>query len=52
MLKITFVQLAAYKNALFKHFVGIPYHYLQIVKKRYLQRLVTVKKYFVKGNET
>jgi len=43
--------LAAYKNALQKHFVEIPYHYLQIVKQHLSQRLVTVKKCFVKGAE-
>jgi IS1 family transposase len=33
VLKITTDKLAAYKNALSKHFVEIPYYYLQIVKK-------------------
>lgn len=51
VLKITTDKLAAYKNALSKHFVDIPYHYLQIVKKRYKRRLVTVKKCFVKGTD-
>jgi len=32
-------------------FIYIPYHYLQIVKKRYKRKLVTVKKDFVKGSE-
>jgi len=49
--KVTTDKLAAYKNALAKHFLEIPYHYLQIVKKRYKRRLVTVKKEFVKGTE-
>jgi len=62
---VTTDKLAAYKNALrgksfcgaktfaskAKHFVEIPFHYLQIVKKRYKRRLVTVKKEFVKGTE-
>jgi len=51
VLKVTTDKLAAYKNALAKHFINIPYHYLQIVKKRYKRRLVTVKKEFVKGTE-
>ena len=44
-------KLAAYKNALCKHLVDIPYYYLQIVKKRYKRRLITVKKGFVKATE-
>jgi len=32
ILKITTDKLAAYKNAIFKHFPDIPYKYLQIVK--------------------
>lgn len=51
IVKITTDKLAAYKNALNKHFVDIPYHYLQIVKQRFKRRLVTVKKEFVKGSE-
>ena len=51
VLKMTTDKLAAYKNALFKHFIEVPYYYLQIVKKRYKRRLVTVKKEFVKGTE-
>ena len=51
VVKITTDKLAAYKNALAKHFVDIPYHYLQIVKKRIKRRLVTVKKCFVTGTE-
>lgn len=51
VLKITTDKLAAYKNALKKHFVDIKYHYLQIVKRRVKRRLVTVKKCFVKGSE-
>jgi IS1 family transposase len=51
-LKITTDKLAAYKNALKKHFVNIKYHYLQIVKQRFKRRLVTVKKCFVKGTKT
>jgi hypothetical protein len=50
-LKITTDKLAAYKNALLKHFTNVPYHYLQIVKQRFKRRLVTVKKDFVKGTE-
>jgi IS1 family transposase len=51
IIKFTTDKLAAYKNALQKHFVEIPYHYLQIVKQRYKRRLVTIKKCFVKGSE-
>jgi len=51
VVKITTDKLAAYKNALAKHFVDIPYHYLQIVKSRIKGRLVTVKKCFVIGTE-
>lgn len=51
ILKITTDKLAAYKNALFKQFTDIPYKYLQIVKKRFKRKLVTVKKCFVKGDE-
>jgi len=51
VVKITTDKLAAYKNALTKHFEDVSYHYLQIVKKRYKRRLVTVKKEFVKGTE-
>jgi len=43
ILKITTDKLAAYKNALFKQFTDIPYKYLQIVKKRFKRKLVTVK---------
>jgi IS1 family transposase/transposase-like protein len=52
VLKITTDKLAAYKNALKKHFIGIKYHDLQIVKRRFKRRLLTVKKCFVKGTET
>jgi len=51
IVKITTDKLAAYKNALSKHFLDIPYHYLQIVKRRIKRRLVTVKKCFVRGTE-
>jgi IS1 family transposase len=51
ILKITTDKLAAYNHALKKHFVEIKYHYLQIVKRRFKRRLVTVKKCFVKGTE-
>jgi IS1 family transposase/transposase-like protein len=51
VLKITTDKLAAYKNALSKHLTDIPYKYLQIVKKRFKRRLITVKKCFVKGGE-
>jgi len=51
VIKITTDKLAAYKNALKKHFTDIPYHYLQIVKVRFKRRLATVKKNFVKGEE-
>lgn len=48
-LKISTDKLAAYKNALQSVFTDIEYVYLQIVKKRINRRLVTVKKFFVKG---
>jgi IS1 family transposase/DNA-binding CsgD family transcriptional regulator len=48
-LKISTDKLAAYKNALQSVFTDIEYVYLQIVKKRIKMRLVTVKKFFVKG---
>jgi IS1 family transposase len=48
-LKISTDKLAAYKNALQSVFIDIEYVYLQIVKKRIKMRLVTVKKFFVKG---
>lgn len=51
VLKVTTDKLAAYKNALMKHFIHVPYCYLQIVKQRFKRRLVTVKKDFVKGSE-
>lgn len=51
ILKVTTDKLAAYRNALEKHFTHRPYHYLQIVKRRVNRRLMTVKKYFVKGSE-
>jgi IS1 family transposase len=51
ILKVTTDKLAAYRNALEKHFTHRPYHYLQIVKRRVKRRLMTVKKYFVKGSE-
>jgi IS1 family transposase len=51
ILKVTTDKLAAYKNALEKHFTNRPYHYLQLVKRRVKRHLVTVKKRFVKGTE-
>ena len=49
ILKVSTDKLAAYKNALENIMSDIPYAYLQIVKRRIKRRLVTVKKYFVKG---
>lgn len=49
IIKITTDKFAAYKNALEKVFNEINYYYLQIVKKRYRKKLITVKKFFVKG---
>ena len=49
ILKVTTDKLAAYKNALEKFMDNIHYVYLQIVKRRIMRRLVTVKKFFVKG---
>ncbi len=49
MLKVTTDKLAAYKNALANIMGDIQYVYLQIVKRRVKRRLVTVKKFFVKG---
>ena len=50
ILKVATDELAAYKNALENIIMtDIPYVYLQIVKRRIKRRLVTVKKYFVKG---
>ncbi|WDN88614.1 hypothetical protein BuS5_01582 [Desulfosarcina sp. BuS5] len=49
ILKVATDKLAAYKNALENIMSEIPYAYLQIVKRRIKRRLVTVKKYFVKG---
>jgi len=50
VIKITTDKFAAYKNALDKVFNEITYYYLQIVKKRYRKKLITVKKFFVKGS--
>ncbi len=50
ILKVTTDKLAAYKNALANIMNDIRYVYLQIVKQRVKRRLVTVKKFFVKGN--
>lgn len=50
VIKITTDKFAAYKNALEKVFNDITYYYLQIVKKRYRKKLITVKKNFIKGN--
>jgi len=49
ILKVTTDKLAAYKNALANIMSDIHYAYLQIVKRRVKRRLVTVKKFFVKG---
>lgn len=49
VLKVTTDKMAAYKHALETSMIGIPYIYLQIVKKRFKRRLITVKKHFVKG---
>jgi len=49
IIKFTTDKLAAYKNALQKHFAANSL-YLQIVKQRLKRRLVTVKKGFVKSN--
>ncbi|WDN89707.1 hypothetical protein BuS5_02675 [Desulfosarcina sp. BuS5] len=49
ILKVAADKLAAYKNTLENIMSEIPYAYLQIVKRRIKRRLVTVKKYFVKG---
>ena len=49
ILKVTTDKLAAYKNALANIMGNIQYVYLQIVKRRVKRRLVTVKKFFVKG---
>ncbi|MEA3434832.1 MAG: IS1 family transposase [Thermodesulfobacteriota bacterium] len=49
ILKVATDKLAAYKKALENIMSDIPYVYLQIVKRRIKRRLVTVKKYFVKG---
>lgn len=49
VIKITTDKFAAYKNALDKVFNDITYYYLQIVKRRYRKKIITVKKFFVKG---
>lgn len=49
LLRITTDKLAAYKNALNKQFNDIPYAYLQIVKRKFKHKLLTVKKAFIKG---
>jgi IS1 family transposase len=49
VIKITTDKFAAYKNALGKVFYNITYYYLQIAKRRYRKKLITVKKFFVKG---
>lgn len=50
ILRVTTDKLSAYKNALQTYMAGtIPYVYLQIVKTRVKRRLVTVKKFFVRG---
>ena len=49
ILKVTTDKLSSYKNALANFMDDIPYVYLQIVKRRVKRRLVTVKKFFVKG---
>ncbi len=50
ILKVTTDKLAAYKNALEKHMKNIIYSYVQIVKRKYKRKLITVKKVFVKGS--
>jgi len=50
VIKITTDKFASYKNASDKVFNEITYYYLQIVKKRYRKKLITVKKFFVKGS--
>jgi len=47
--RVTTDKLAAYRHALTKHFPAQSYVYLQIVKKRWHRRLVTVKKCFIQG---
>ncbi len=47
--RVTTDKLAAYRHALTKHFPAQSYVYLQIVKKRWHRRLVTVKKCFIHG---
>ncbi len=49
VIKVTTDKFAAYKNALEKVFNDITYYYLQIVKRRYRKKFITVKKFFVKG---
>jgi IS1 family transposase len=52
LLIVTTDKLAAYKNALEKHMHDTPYAYLQIVKRKFKRKLLTVKKLFVKGTES
>ena len=52
LLIVTTDKLAAYKNALEKHMHDTPYAYLQIVKRKFKRKLITVKKLFVKGTES
>lgn len=51
VLKITTDKLAAYKNAIEHYFNDLPHVYMQVVKKRYKKKLITVKKEFVQGSE-
>ena len=51
LLKITTDKLAAYKNALLKQMQSINYVYLPIGKKRFKQKLKTVKKFWITGTE-
>ena len=48
-LLVTTDKLAAYEQAIAKHFEKIRYAYLQIVKQRRKRKLITVKKRIVKG---
>lgn len=52
VIRVTTDKLSAYKNALESYWNNNSYVYLQIVKKRVGYRLKTVKKFFVKGNDT
>jgi len=49
LLRITTDKLAAYKTAIEKYMNDIPYVYLQIVKRKFKHKLITIKKAFIKG---